>query len=46
MTGPGDLAGDVVRGGVGDDRIFTRDGELDIVSCGPGLDVARLDART
>ena len=43
VTGPGDLAGDVVRGGEGNDRFRTRDGELDIVSCGPGFDVARLD---
>ena len=43
VTGPGDLAGDVLRGGIGNDRIFTRDGELDIVSCGAGFDVARLD---
>src|SRR5690349_13807683 len=43
VTGPGDLAGDVVRGGIGNDRIFTRDGELDVVSCGAGVDVARLD---
>ena len=44
VSGPGDLAGDVVRGGIGDDRIRTRDGELDIVSCGAGADVARLDS--
>ena len=43
MTGPGDLEGDIVRGGDGNDRIRTRDGEQDIVSCGPGFDVARLD---
>ena len=43
VSGPGEIEGNVVRGGAGDDRIFTRDGELDIVSCGPGVDVARLD---
>jgi hypothetical protein len=43
VTGPGDREGDVVRGGDGDDRIRTRDGEQDVVSCGPGFDVARLD---
>jgi Ca2+-binding RTX toxin-like protein len=43
VTGPGDLEGDIVRGAEGDDRIRTRDGEQDIVSCGPGFDVARLD---
>ena len=40
MTGPGDIAGDVVRGGAGNDRIRVRDGELDVISCGPGFDVA------
>ena len=43
VTGPGDLAGDIVRGADGNDRIRTRDGEQDVVSCGPGFDVARLD---
>jgi hypothetical protein len=43
VTGPGDLEGDIVRGGDGNDRIRTRDGEQDIVNCGPGFDVARLD---
>ena len=43
MNGPGDIAGDAVRGGGGDDRIRVRDGELDVVSCGPGFDVAILD---
>jgi hypothetical protein len=32
-----------VRGGDGNDRIRVRDGELDVISCGPGLDVAILD---
>jgi hypothetical protein len=43
VTGPGDVEGDVVRGGDGNDRIRTRDGEQDVVSCGPGADVAILD---
>jgi hypothetical protein len=43
VTGPGDVAGDIVRGGAGDDRIRVRDGEQDIVACGPGYDVAILD---
>jgi Ca2+-binding RTX toxin-like protein len=43
VTGPGDIAGDVVRGGEGNDRIRVRDGELDVISCGPGADVAILD---
>ena len=43
VTGPGDIAGDVVRGADGNDRIRVRDGELDVISCGPGFDVALLD---
>jgi hypothetical protein len=43
VSGPGDIAGDVVRGGDGDDRIRVRDGELDVISCGPGADVAIVD---
>ena len=43
VTGPNDIAGDVVRGAAGNDRIHTRDGELDVVSCGAGFDVALLD---
>jgi hypothetical protein len=38
-----DLEGDIVRGGDGNDRIRTRDGEQDIVNCGQGADVALLD---
>jgi Ca2+-binding RTX toxin-like protein len=45
VTGPGDIAGDVVRGGEGNDRIRVRDGELDVISCGPGADVAILELR-
>jgi Ca2+-binding RTX toxin-like protein len=43
VTGPGDIAGDVVRGAAGNDRIRVRDGEQDIIACGPGFDVALLD---
>jgi Ca2+-binding RTX toxin-like protein len=43
VTGPRDIAGDVVRGAAGNDTIHVRDGELDVVSCSPGFDVARLD---
>lgn len=35
---------DTVRGDAGDDRIRARDGEPDIVSCGPGEDRADLDS--
>ena len=43
VDGPGDQAGDTVRGGAGDDRIAVRDGEKDVVNCGPGIDKALLD---
>ena len=43
VTGPGDIAGDVVRGAAGNDRIRVLDGELDVISCGAGFDVALLD---
>ena len=43
MHGPADQAGDTVRGGGGDDRIAVRDGERDVVDCGPGIDTALLD---
>ncbi len=33
-----------MSGGEGNDRIRVRDGEQDVVRCGPGFDVARLDA--
>ena len=33
----------MVRGAAGNDRIRVRDGELDVISCGPGFDVAILD---
>ena len=37
------MDGDTVRGGAGDDRIAVRDGEQDVVNCGPGIDKALLD---
>jgi Ca2+-binding RTX toxin-like protein len=40
---PDDTEGDTVRGGRGDDRIAVRDGERDVVNCGPGVDRALLD---
>jgi Ca2+-binding RTX toxin-like protein len=40
---PDDTEGDTVRGGTGDDRIAVRDGERDVVNCGPGVDQAILD---
>ena len=43
VDGPDDSAGDTVRGGAGDDRIAVRDGERDVVNCGPGIDKAILD---
>src|SRR5215213_252947 len=43
VHGPADRAGDTVRGGGGDDRIAVRDGERDVVDCGPGIDTALLD---
>jgi Ca2+-binding RTX toxin-like protein len=39
--GPGK---DVLKGGSGRDRIGARDGVRDRISCGPGRDVARVDA--
>jgi len=43
VSGRGDMLGDTVRGGPGDDRIAVRDGERDVVNCGPGVDHAFLD---
>jgi Ca2+-binding RTX toxin-like protein len=42
-NGEVDTIGDTVDGGPGDDRIHTRDGEVDTVTCGDGYDVAFLD---
>jgi Ca2+-binding RTX toxin-like protein len=36
---------DTVQGGRGDDRIFVRDGQPDVVRCGPGSDVVVADGR-
>jgi Ca2+-binding RTX toxin-like protein len=41
----GDQVGDTVDGGPGNDRINTRDGEVDRITCGPGFDRAVLDER-
>ncbi|HKF84300.1 MAG TPA: hypothetical protein VKB30_00835, partial [Candidatus Limnocylindrales bacterium] len=43
VTGAGDVEGDNVSGDDGNDVIRTRDGELDVVSCGTGVDTAILD---
>lgn len=43
VDGRRDREGDRIFGGRGDDRINTRDGERDIITCGPGNDVAILD---
>lgn len=42
IGGPGR---DVLRGGAGRDSIDARDGTRDLVVCGAGRDVARVDAR-
>lgn len=34
---------DTIRGGSGDDVIHARDGERDVIDCGPGRDVAYVD---
>ena len=39
----GEDGDDRLRGGAGDDRIAVRDGERDVVNCGPGIDRAILD---
>jgi Ca2+-binding RTX toxin-like protein len=39
----GGAGSDLLLGGFGDDTIEARDGQLDSVGCGAGLDVARLD---
>ena len=43
VTGPGDMVGDTLDGGNGDDVLRTRDGEADKVTCGAGNDKAFLD---
>lgn len=34
---------DLILGGAGDDFVEAKDGEADVISCGPGNDVASLD---
>ena len=43
VHGPNDSQGDTLHGGPGNDTFRTRDGELDIVDCGEGVDTALLD---
>jgi Ca2+-binding RTX toxin-like protein len=43
VHGRHDTTGDTVRGDEGDDTIRVRDGEQDVVNCGPGTDTAFLD---
>jgi len=43
VSGPDDTVGDTLHGGSGDDRFKTRDGEADVIDCGPGADTALLD---
>ena len=43
VTGPGDMVGDTLDGGNGDDVLRTRDGEADKITCGAGNDKAFLD---
>jgi hypothetical protein len=43
VHGPHDRQGDTVYGDDGNDTIHTRDGERDVVYCGPGVDTALLD---
>jgi Ca2+-binding RTX toxin-like protein len=43
VHGPNDLAGDTLNGGAGNDTFHTRDGERDVVDCGPGVDTALID---
>jgi Ca2+-binding RTX toxin-like protein len=38
-----DQVGDTLDGGPGNDRFHTRDGEVDRITCGDGIDVALLD---
>lgn len=39
----GDGAPDLILGGAGDDFIEAKDGEADVIACGPGKDVASVD---
>ncbi|MEA2308713.1 MAG: hypothetical protein QOI65_999, partial [Thermoleophilaceae bacterium] len=42
-NGEVDTVGDTLDGGPGNDRLHTRDGEVDTVTCGEGHDRALLD---
>jgi Ca2+-binding RTX toxin-like protein len=42
-NGEVDQVGDTLDGGNGDDTFYTRDGEVDHITCGPGNDKANLD---
>jgi Ca2+-binding RTX toxin-like protein len=43
VRGRNDIQGDVLHGGEGNDTFKTRDGEADVIDCGPGVDTALLD---
>jgi Ca2+-binding RTX toxin-like protein len=43
VHGRNDILGDVLHGGEGNDTFKTRDGEADVIDCGPGVDTALLD---
>ena len=43
VHGPNDTLGDTLHGGPGNDTFKTRDGEADVIDCGPGVDTALID---
>jgi Ca2+-binding RTX toxin-like protein len=43
VHGPNDVEGDTLHGGNGNDVFRTRDGERDVIDCGPGVDTALID---
>ena len=43
VHGPNDTLGDTLHGGPGNDTFRTRDGEADVIDCGPDVDTAFLD---
>ncbi len=43
MAAIGDPEGDELTGGAGRDRFLVRDGEVDLVHCGPGADLVISD---
>ena len=45
VHGRNDTRGDTLHGGEGNDTFRTRDGERDVIDCGPGVDTAILDHR-